>query len=298
MVKQTRKVTPVKKRIVHHAKHVFVPHKGNQYRPHLIRWKGLTAVLALALLIQTSYGLITTGKLQVLGYASNISVTDLVKDTNIQREKEGLGDVTMNSALNRAAYAKAQDMFANNYWAHTSPSGVTPWTWLASEHYDYNSAGENLAKNYPTAQATMDAWMASPTHKANILKPAYKDVGFAVVDGTLDGKPTTLVVAYYGEPLQGVASGAPITLVSSVNAGSSNPLEYFGSVIHALNPATLAILALFAIVAIVAALAQHFRKKLPKAWRVSWKVHHGMFTMLGVLVVMALVVIGSGAGQI
>jgi len=298
MAKQKRKTTPVKSRIAHHAKHAFIPHKGNQYRPHLIRWKGLTAVLALALLVQTSYSLVTTGKLQVLGYASNITVTDLVKDTNVEREKAGLGDLTLNSALDRAAYAKAQDMFANNYWAHTSPSGVTPWNWLANEHYAYNSAGENLAKNYPTAQATLDAWMASPTHRANILKGAYKDVGFAVVDGTLAGKQTTLVVAYYGEPLQGVASGAPITLVSSVNAGASSPLEYFGTAIHALNPATLIVLGLLAVVAVVAAFAQHFRKKLPKPWRGSWKAHHGAYTLVGALVIMVLVVIGSGAGQI
>jgi len=295
--KQTPKTTRAK--ITHHAKRVFVPHKGNQFRPHLIRWQGLSVVLALALILQTTYGLVTTGKFQVLGQASNISVSELVADTNAERAKQGREYLSLNTELNEAAYAKAQDMFANDYWAHTSPNGTTPWKWLADEKYNYNSAGENLAKNYPDAQATVDAWMASPSHRENMLKANYKEVGFAVVDGTLNDKPTTLVVAYYGEPLGGnIAANAPITLTSAVNAGGDNPLAYFGSTIQALNPATITILALFALVALTAGVAHHYRKRLPKPWRASWKIHHGAFTLVGVLIVMMLVLVGTGGGQI
>ena len=170
----TTRKTPVKKKthpVSHHAKHLFVPHKGNQYRPHLIRWRGIAVVLAIALVWQLGYTWLSTGKLQVLGFAANISVSQLVEDTNKQREAAGLGDVVLNESLSKAAYENAQNMFNENYWAHVSPSGTTPWKWLADQGYKYQSAGENLAKNYPTADATVDAWMASPTHKANILKP-------------------------------------------------------------------------------------------------------------------------------
>ena len=62
----------------------------------------------------------------------------------------------MNPKLNEAAQLKAQDMFRYNYWAHTSPRGVEPWKWLGDVGYTYSIAGENLAKNYPTAVATVD----------------------------------------------------------------------------------------------------------------------------------------------
>jgi len=95
-----------------------------------------------------------------------------------------------------------------------------------------------------------------------------------------------------------VAAGVPVTLLSSVNTGAKSPIEYFGTMAQALNPATLIVLGLLAIVAVVAALAQHFRKKLPKQWRAGWKVHHGAYTLVGVVIVMALVLVGSGTGQI
>ncbi|MFS8119533.1 MAG: CAP domain-containing protein, partial [Microcoleus sp.] len=51
---------------------------------------------------------------------------------------------------------------------HVSPTGVQPWVWINDTGYNYDTAGENLAKNYPSTQATVDAWMASPVHRANI----------------------------------------------------------------------------------------------------------------------------------
>lgn len=289
--------------IAHHAKRLLVPHKGNNFRPHLIRWQGLSIVLALALIIQVGYGFATTGQFQVLGRASEIAITDLLADTNAQRTQAGLGELTLSSDLDRAAYNKAQDMLANNYWAHTSPQGVTPWKWLSDVGYDYNVAGENLAKNYPTAMATVNAWMDSPTHRANVLGDKYQEVGFAVVDGTMDGKPTTLVVAYYGEPaavaaVSGAETAAPVTFEAPINSTSSTPLAYFGSAIQSLSPAAVGILGLLGIVGVVAAVAHHYRRKLPKAWQKTWRLHHGAYTLVGVAVFTVIIIAASGGGQI
>ena len=49
--------------------------------------------------------------------------------------------------LQEAAEKKAQDMIENNYFAHTSPQGKTPWHWVEESGYDYRYAGENLAIN-------------------------------------------------------------------------------------------------------------------------------------------------------
>ena len=46
----------------------------------------------------------------------------------------------------------------------------------------------------------MTAWMNSPTHRDNVLRKDFTEVGFAVVDGTLGGEQTTLVVQMFGKP--------------------------------------------------------------------------------------------------
>ena len=287
-----------------HLKHVLVPHKGNQYRPHLVRLHGITVILGLAILMQFGYSFLTSGRLEVLGRVSDISVSNLVSDTNVEREKASLPDLKTNDQLTSAAFAKAKDMFANNYWAHVSPSGVTPWKWIGDAGYNYTVAGENLAKNYPTAQATLNAWMGSTTHRENILNPQYQDVGFAVVDGILDGQNTTLIVAYYGASatkaaIQGATNTkTPIVNAAPVEKGIGNPLAYFGRALQSMSPATLGALALLAIISVVAIAAHHYRQKLPEAWRRTWRMHHGLYTFIGVLILAVAVVFASGGGQI
>jgi hypothetical protein len=137
----------------------------------------------------------------VLGITANISVNDLVSLTNQQRIAAGLSPLTLDSQLSQAASNKASDMFAKNYWAHTAPDGATPWSFIKSAGYDYLYAGENLARGFTTAPDALNAWMASPGHKENILSSKYKDVGFAVATGTLSGDDTILIVEEFGERL-------------------------------------------------------------------------------------------------
>jgi hypothetical protein len=89
-------------------------------------------------------------------------------------------------------------MFSNNYWAHFSPQGKSPWDFIVGAGYTYTLAGENLAKNFNDSVGVVDAWMNSPSHRENLLKPGYKEIGFAVVNGTLNGEETTLVVQMFG----------------------------------------------------------------------------------------------------
>lgn len=292
----------VRAKVKHHAKKVLVPHKANQYRPHLIRAQGIIAVLVVALLAQVFYGFITTGHLSVLSRTSNITTAGLLGDTNKQRAAEGLSDLKLNDELSKAAFLKAQDMLANDYWAHVSPTGVQPWKWFADAGYNYSYAGENLAKNYPTAKATVTAWMNSPTHRANILNANYVDVGFAVVEGDLKGQDTILVVALYGAPVTAATVQAttpdPIFTTSEVAGQAVAPIEYFGAALLSLSPVTIAILGLLAIVALVGVAAHHYRHKLPKAWKKSWRMHHGMFTFVGMILLGVLIIIATGGGQI
>ena len=115
---------------------------------------------------------------------ADYSASTLVSMTNSARAREGLGALTTNSQLASAAYAKVQDMLANQYFAHTSPAGKTPWDFIKEAGYNYTYAGENLAIGYTDANELFSAWMASDTHRQNILNSNFQQIGIAVISGT------------------------------------------------------------------------------------------------------------------
>lgn len=272
----------------------IVPHKGNNFRPHLIRRQGLAIVLALALIIQLGFNVATTGT--ILGDKSNITIAALAEDTNRARRENGLADLQVNNALNRAAYLKAQDMFAKQYWAHDAPDGTSPWKFFADAGYNYGSAGENLAKNFRTAEAVTAAWLASDEHRQNLLDPDYRDVGFAVVSGNLDSRPATIVVAHYGQPAEQTAAAASFKAPS--RQGTLAPLSQFAVGFQAMTPALAAALALLSFTAGVALMAHVARYKLPKKLRQTWYRHHGVIKAGGLTAVMLMMVWVYGGGQI
>lgn len=134
-------------------------------------------------------------------WASGISPDQVIALANSARTKAGLATLSENPKLTLAAQSKAEDMIANDYFAHTSPTGVEPWYWVKQEDYSYKAAGENLAINYTNAIDQHDAWMKSPTHRANIMSERYQEIGVAVVQGKIDGKESTVTVQFFGQPL-------------------------------------------------------------------------------------------------
>jgi uncharacterized protein YkwD len=118
-------------------------------------------------------------------------ILDLV---NQDRVSHGLSRLILNPTLNLAAFAKARDMLTKNYFAHTSPTGTTPWYWFKTLGYNFTYAGENLAEGYIDAIDLENSWMSSAEHRANILSPYYSDLGLAVV--TYNN--TNLVVQLFG----------------------------------------------------------------------------------------------------
>ncbi|MEK7594984.1 MAG: CAP domain-containing protein [Patescibacteria group bacterium] len=178
----------------------FLPHSKTGRRAKLIRHKAFAHyifILLVFLLISRSVNVAFPG---VLGYASDIKSSDLLKFTNEERRKNNKPVLELNSDLSRAAEAKARDMFKNDYWAHVSPKGTEPWYFFNSVGYDYVYAGENLAKNFTDSKGVVNAWMNSTSHRDNILNQNYTQIGFAVVNGELNGYKTTLVVQFFGKP--------------------------------------------------------------------------------------------------
>lgn len=184
----------------------FLPHKDTHQKAHLISWEGLIIYTLLFILLQVSFSIISYTKPGILGISGNIDQKRLIELTNIERQKAGLSPVSENEALNKAAALKAQNMFAENYWAHFAPSGKSPWDFILGAGYKFTYAGENLAKNFTASDDVVKAWMASPTHRDNLLNSKYKDIGIAVVEGTLNGQKTILVVQEFGAISPGIAA--------------------------------------------------------------------------------------------
>ena len=122
--------------------------------------------------------------------------------TNSQRAKNGLPALKENARLDESARMKAEDMLKNQYFAHTSPSGVTVSDLAGEVGYEFIAIGENLAMgNFENDEALVQAWMDSPGHRANILNTKYQEIGVAVSKGTFEGKTTWMAVQHFGLPV-------------------------------------------------------------------------------------------------
>ena len=179
----------------------ILPHPDTHEKAHLLTFKAFLVYFLLFIVLEIILKITPLGQTAVLGISS-LSVSELIAETNQERQKVGLPALQEDSRLNAAAAAKAQNMFEENYWAHYSPSGKDPWGFIQGAGYQFSYAGENLARNFETPNEVVDAWMASPTHKANIVNTHYTEIGMAVAEGTINGQKTVLVVQEFGRPSQ------------------------------------------------------------------------------------------------
>jgi uncharacterized protein YkwD len=157
-------------------------------------------VLSLAIFFVTLLQPVT--QFGVLSYASEMSRNQLLDSTNSRRAERGVGTLTLNSTLNEAAQAKANDMISKDYWSHNTPTGDEPWIFFERAGYKYLKAGENLAYGFSTSDATVVGWMNSQTHRENMLDSVFTEVGFGFANGEdfNDNGKQTVVVAMYARP--------------------------------------------------------------------------------------------------
>lgn len=191
------------------VRNCFIPHKENDFTPHIFTEAGaLILVLILVLLFASSFTTSTLVKRS--SQFAGVYASVLVDLTNSARVENELPPLTKNSLLESAAILKANDMVTNNYFAHTSPLGVTPWDWLVEVGYDFLYAGENLAEGFRESVDINRGWLTSPSHRANIVSPYFTEIGIAVVEGNYKGSSTIFVVEYFGQP-RAVPLLAPVT---------------------------------------------------------------------------------------
>ena len=154
---------------------------------------------------------------------SGLVIDSVVVDmTNQERASLGIGELKVNEALRKAAQAKADDMAKKGYFAHVTPDGKTPWYWIDQTGYQYKSAGENLAVNFDYSKDVVQAWMNSPTHRANIVKAKYQEIGIGIAEGFYQGRPSVFVVQMFGTPKGELGFGnVPVVTVDSTSASAS-----------------------------------------------------------------------------
>lgn len=186
-------------------KKVFYPHPQKNPRPYFWHPVSITFFVLLIVLISGSLFLKNTSvdEKSLLG---DIKSGVLIAFTNTERKDVGMSELTENETLNTAATLKAQDMATKGYFAHYAPEGTSPWFWFTQAGYEYQKAGENLAVNFNDSKAVVNAWMDSPTHKANIVKDGYTEIGIGIAQGQYKGKKATFVVQLFASPKNPVSS--------------------------------------------------------------------------------------------
>jgi uncharacterized protein YkwD len=91
-------------------------------------------------------------------------------------------------ALDSAALTHALDMAQQQFFQHEGSDGSTPGVRATRAGYVWSRVGENIAAGVINAEETVQGWLASPGHCANIMQPLFTEmgVGYAV---TRNAKP-------------------------------------------------------------------------------------------------------------
>jgi uncharacterized protein YkwD len=110
----------------------------------------------------------------------------LVERINALRAEHGRRPLALDTALSDLARERSEDMVARGYFGHDIPGvGFAPH-WLLSQLADARGAGENLGLSIEPNDRVVDSlfatWVASPSHRENMLRPQYSHVGVGTVE--------------------------------------------------------------------------------------------------------------------
>ena len=105
---------------------------------------------------------------------------------NEERKAQGITPLQIDDLLNSTAQAKATDMVKNNYFSHDSPTYGSPFEMMQNAGITYRTAGENIAGN-PSVENAVKSWLASESHKQNLLSNAYNYIGIGIEESPAYG---------------------------------------------------------------------------------------------------------------
>ena len=185
--------------IVDRLKHLFIPHEGNDFKPHFFREASVAIILFVSIfLLGASFGSSFFLKKTVLG--ATLATGVLIDLANESRMQDTKAPLTHSAVLDRAAQLKGEDMAKEGYFSHNTPEGKTPWYWFEQAGYKYEYAGENLAVNFTDSSEVHTAWTKSRGHFLNIINPRYTEIGIATSTGMYKGREAIFVVQMFGTP--------------------------------------------------------------------------------------------------
>lgn len=174
----------------------ILPTAANNYCAYLLKKSVLLLLIVLLLTLNVLDSQLGIGHAQAAVSAEGIFLAH-----NEQRLNFGLPGLRYSPVLASSAKAKADAMLASNCWSHYCPNGKSPWDFFKDAGYNYLNAGENLAEGFHNVSGVIKAWMDSPTHRENILKSQFTEVGVGFASGTYQGARNNMViVVHFGKP--------------------------------------------------------------------------------------------------
>jgi uncharacterized protein YkwD len=133
----------------------------------------------------------------------------LLREINDVRQEHGLKPFVASAKLSAAAAEHTREMGADGYFEHNSYDSTPFWKrverWYPSKGWRSWSVGENLLYSSPdvTASDSVELWMGSPPHRANLLNRTWREIGISAIHfdeapGEYEGQPVTIVTADFG----------------------------------------------------------------------------------------------------
>ncbi len=119
---------------------------------------------------------------------------------NNVRTKYNLPILKINNDLQTAANSKANYLMTEQIFSHSGLVGEPFSSWVKYTGYDYLRVGENLAIFFTKEEKIVAAWLASETHRQNILNPYYTETGLASIAGIYHNQDAQIVVQIFGQP--------------------------------------------------------------------------------------------------
>lgn len=105
-------------------------------------------------------------------------------DCGVHGIKPATTPLAWNNTLTQAADVHSLDMVAHNFFDHTGSDGSNPGTRMSAAGYTPSTWGENIAAGQSTINQVIDGWIDSDGHCANLMNPAFTEVGLACVSGS------------------------------------------------------------------------------------------------------------------
>lgn len=119
---------------------------------------------------------------------------DLERAVNDERRRAGLPRVALSPRLNTAAQGHACDMAARGYFGHRTPDGARPSDRVRRVGLRSCLTAENIAAGQRSTAQVHGAWLASPGHRANILRRGVSRIGVGMAQPAGGGRAHWVMV--------------------------------------------------------------------------------------------------------